>query len=347
MPGGHRGVSYVFALLMAIAGLAVTALTVRPLAGPFFMFQFAGVVGAALYGGLGPGLFATALCSVGSFAMFFAPDLQQYETYRIVSFVLVSVFFAWVAARVRRAKLDAVEARARAEAAEKEAKRTGEHKDRLVAVVSHDLRNPLNAITMTAEHLQRIMDASEPQARSLSRILTSARRMQSIIHDLLDYARAQHGSGLPVFPRSARLGDVCRSALEDVRAAQPDVRVLLDVTGDDSARFDPGRVEQVVWNLVTNALKHGAAGAPVQVRVLEVPAGVELEVTSQGAPIPPDVVPTLFEPFRAGDGSGNFGLGLFIVHEIVRAHGGTVSVRSGEAGTTFAVSFPKGERPSA
>jgi signal transduction histidine kinase len=325
--------AYTVALLSALAGLVVTALVAKPLAGPFFMFQFAAVVGAALYGGLGPGLVTMVLSGVGFYAMFFAPALEPFEVYRLGSFVLVSVFFAWLAARMRDAK-------ARAEAAEAEAKEIGAQQERLVAVVSHDLRNPLNAITLTAEALQQL-GASERQARSLSRIVTSAQRMQSMIHDLLDFARARHGCRLPVRPRPVRLGDVCRAAIEEVRAAKPDRAVLLDVTGDDSVTIDAARVEQVVCNLVTNALTHGAAGTAVKVSVAQDVGGVRLEVANEGAPIPPHLMATLFDPFRPGDAAGSVGLGLFIVNEIARAHGGSVSVRSSDLGTVFVVSFPR------
>jgi signal transduction histidine kinase len=353
---GRRAVAYTVAALAALAGLAVTALSVKPLAGPLFMFQFAAVVGAALYGGLGPGLLTMTLSGVGFYAMYFAPALEGYQAYRLGSFVLVSVFFALLAARMRDAIAAAEEARilaetalasaweerARAEAAVSEAKAIGAQQERLVAIVGHDLRSPLQAITVTAEHLQRLGDASERQARGLSRIVMSARRMQSLIHDLLDYARTRQGSELPVQPRSAHLGDICRAALDVVAAAQPSATVVLDVTGDDSTRLDPARVEQVVTNLVTNALKHGAADKPVRVTVAPGDAGVRLEVTNQGPPIAQHLMPTLFDPFRPSDAAGSVGLGLYIVREIARAHGGSVSVRSGEPGTTFSVTFPKG-----
>jgi signal transduction histidine kinase len=337
-PMGRRLSAYAVAVLCAFAGLAMTAASVKLLAGPFFMFSFAAVVGAALYGGLGPGLLAMAL-SGAAFLVMFLPTLEAYEVYRLGSFALASVLFAWLAAQVRRGKAAAEAAQARAEAAEAEAKAIGAQQERLVAIVSHDLRNPLNAITTTAEHLR--LRAPEHQARGLSRIVSSARRMQSLIEDLLDYARARHGAGLPVKPRPARLGEICRSALEEVRTAQPDRTVLLDVTGDDSATLDPDRVEQVVSNLVTNALKHGAASGPVEVKVLGNGQGVRLEVTNQGAAIPPRLASTLFDPFRPGDATGSVGLGLFIVHEIARAHGASVSVESGERGTTFSVVFQR------
>jgi len=332
---GRPLVAYAVAVLAALAGLAVTALSVKPLAGPFFMFQFAAVVGAALYGGFGPGLLTMVLSGVGFYALFFAPSLKGYQAYRLGSFVLVSVFFAWLAARIRHSKGAAEEARAKAEL-------IGAQQERLVAVVSHDLRNPLNAITVTAEYLQRQGGDPERQAKSLSRIVTSARRMQSITYDLLDFARARHGSGLPVKPQPTRLGDICRDALEEVRTAEPERSIALDVTGDDSARLDPARVAQVVANLVTNALMHGAADAPVKVNVTGDGTGVRLTVMNEGPPIPAHLVPTLFDPFRSGDATGGVGLGLFIVREIARAHGGSASVHSGEQGTTFTVVFPKG-----
>ena len=162
-----------------------------------------------------------------------------------------------------------------------------------------------------------------------------------MVHDLLDFARVRHGTVIPVQLRSARLGDICRAAIEEIRGGFPRVTVLLDVTGDDSAALDPARVEQIVCNLVSNALMHGAADAPVKVSVTADGGGVRLEVTNQGT-IPQHLVPSLFDPFRPGDAAGSVGLGLFIVSEVVRAHGATVSVRSGEHETTFAVMFLKG-----
>jgi signal transduction histidine kinase len=343
----RRLLAYAVATLAALAGLAITELSVTLLAGPFFMFQFAAVVGAALYGGLGPGLLTMALSGVGTFAMFYAPALEAYEVYRLASFTLVSSFFALLAARMRHARVVAEEARVRAEAAERKATAIGAQQERLVAVVGHDLRSPLNAITATADQLQRLGMASEQQSQGLSRIMKSARRMQSLIQDLLDFARARHGSGLPVQRRPARLGDICRVALEEVRTAQPNGSVLLAVEGDDEATLDPARVEQVVCNLVTNALQHGAPDAPVTVKVAGDGVGVRLEVTNQGRPIPPDQVDDLFEPFRTGDATASIGLGLFIVREVARAHGGAVSVRSDSQQTTFTVALPRGSRGSA
>ncbi|HET9599102.1 MAG TPA: HAMP domain-containing sensor histidine kinase [Anaeromyxobacteraceae bacterium] len=325
------------AALLALAGLAVTVLSARPLQAPFFMFQFAAVVGAALHGGLGPGLLTMVLSGIGFYAFFFAPTLQPHEAYRLAAFVVVSVFFAWLASKMREAKR-------RAEAAEAEARTMAARQERLVAIVSHDFKNPLHAIAFTLEHLRRRGAVEPVHANGLDRIESSTRRMQAMVRDLLDYARAQHGPGLRVERAPARLGEVCRAALEEVRAAEPGRTVALEVHGDDAALIDAARVEQLVCNLAVNALHHGAAGAPVDVRVSGQDEAVCLEVANAGA-LSPDLLPTLFDPFRPGDRSGSVGLGLFIVREIARAHGGHVAVRSEQGRTAFTVTFPRPAPP--
>jgi len=231
----RRVVEYFAAVLWALAGLAVTSLSLKVLAGPFFMFQFAAIVGAALYGGLGPGLLATLVSSIGFCLAFFPPTFRGPEGYRLSSLLLLSLVFVFLASRLRTAKAVETSARvrlaiekaeaeaalAKAEAAENEAKSIGAQQERLVAMVSHDLRSPINAIIMTAQRLQRHGDDAERQAKGLSLIVTSARRMQSMIGDLLDYAVARHGAGLPVQLKPERLGEVCRTAIAEVRTAQP------------------------------------------------------------------------------------------------------------------------------
>jgi signal transduction histidine kinase len=336
-PASRASREYAAAALFALAGLVVTLLAAGPLELPFFMFQFAAVVGAALYGGLGPGLVTMVLSGAGFYWLFFAPGIQPFQAYRLGAFALVSVFFAWLASKMREAKR-------RAEAAEGEARTMAAQQERLVAIVSHDFKNPLHAIGFTVEHLGRRGPLTPLQASGLERIATSTRRMQAMVRDLLDYARVQHGSGLPVRLEPMRLGDVCRAALEEVRAAEPGRAVALEVDveveGDDTAPLDRDRVVQAVCNLVVNALHHGKPDAPVSVSVAGQPDGVRLEVGNAGA-IAPEVLPTLFDPFRPGDRSGSVGLGLFIVREIACAHGGRVGVRSGEGRTAFTITFPR------
>lgn len=344
-PASRWALRYGFAVVVTFVGWAVTVGSADLMHAPFFMFQFAVVVGAALYGGFGPGLLTMALSAVAFAVQYFSPTLQAHEAWRLGSFLVVSVFFAGIAAKVRRARNDAEEARARAEAAELEARTVGAQQERLVAVVSHDLRSPLSAISLSAESLRSAGAGPEQQARAVSRITASVGWMQSMISDLLEYARARHASGLPVQPQPGRLGEIARRVIEEARAGNRAAALELAVEGDDLAQLDPARIEQVVSNLVSNALKHGEAGTPVTVRVAGDPATVRLEVANRGVPIPEHLVPTLFDPFRPGDAAGSVGLGLFIVREIARAHGGSVSARSDEHRTVFTVSFPRSAPP--
>jgi signal transduction histidine kinase len=242
--------------------------------------------------------------------------------------------------------------RARAYEAERrardEAERTAKLQEQLMAVVGHDLRTPLSAITMTAAVMFKLGELPPAQAMSLARINSSAARMASIIRDLLDFSSARHGLGIAIQKGRVDLGDVCRRALvefeEDV---QPSHRIALVTEGDLEVEADEGRMGQVLSNLVGNALQHGV-GSHVQVRASGRDEHVVITVQNGGA-IPPAVLPDIFEPFRRGEHSdkqsgrtGSIGLGLFIVSEIVKAHGGAVEVRSHPgSGTTFTVTLPR------
>jgi signal transduction histidine kinase len=243
------------------------------------------------------------------------------------------------------------EARARAEAAEAEARRVGDLQERLAAVVGHDLRTPLAVVRLTVDTLTKRAGVDEPNRRGLARIAASAARMETIIRDLLDYARTRSAGGIPVTLGPVRLDEVARQAVQELEQATGRA-VRLECTGDAVLRGDASRLGQIVSNLVGNALDHApAAAAAVEVRVDGAGADVQLVVHNDGPPISPTLMPTLFEPFRRGSRarddarSGHLGLGLFIVAEIARAHGGRVAVRS-EAGhgTTFTVSLPRGTK---
>jgi signal transduction histidine kinase len=244
------------------------------------------------------------------------------------------------------------QARARAEAAEAEARRVGDLQERLAAVVGHDLRTPLAVIRLSTETLAK-REAHDPGSRrALARIAGSAARMEAIIRDLLDFARVRGGGGIPVALGRVQLDEVATAAVQEAEAATGR-HVRLEVSGDCAMRGDASRLGQIVSNLVGNALHHGPPGAGVDVRVEGGAGELAIEVHNEGPPIAPDVLPRLFEPFRRGPQrvpedahSGHLGLGLFIVAEIARAHGGGVTVRSVEGqGTTFRVALPRGRRP--
>jgi PAS domain S-box-containing protein len=216
----------------------------------------------------------------------------------------------------------------------------------LLGIVSHDLRNPLSAILMSAATLLQMDDQSERATRIARRIHSSAERSGRMIRDLLDFTQARLGSGIPLQRKQADLYAVTGAALEEIEAVAPD-RVTLRRAGDTQGFWDVDRLSQVVTNLVSNSLKYSPPGSPVAVRIEGGPDFAELSVHNQGAPIPGEQLDRIFEPLqRASDqidrNDRSVGLGLYIVDAIVRAHGGTVRVESTvESGTIFTVRLPR------
>jgi signal transduction histidine kinase len=217
-------------------------------------------------------------------------------------------------------------------------------RERLLGIVGHDLRNPLSAILMSAAALRK--RSGDDAARPIDRIVASARRMERLISQLLEFAQARHGRGLPVHPRPADAADVLRNVAEEIEAAHPGARVAVELEGDTGGEWDPDLLAEALSNLVGNAVQHGG-DAQVTARVRGAGAEVLAEVHNGGPPIPPELLPHLFDPFRRGhadeaERSQSVGLGLFITREIVRAHGGTIAVRStADEGTTVAVRLPR------
>lgn len=218
-----------------------------------------------------------------------------------------------------------------------------EFREQLVAIVSHDLRSPLSAIRNSAHVLSRSVSAPGAR-RAVGAIERGAERMNALIGDLLDFAKTRLGGGLPLSRAPTDLSKLAESVLDEARLANPGRVLELTAAGRAVANVDPLRIQQALANLVANAITHGAPDRPVRVVVREVPGGAELEVRNEGAPIPPELLPALFEPFRRGNhpkGERNIGLGLYIVDQVVRAHGGRVDVHSSaEEGTRFTVRVP-------
>ena len=226
-------------------------------------------------------------------------------------------------------------------------------KDRYIGVLGHDLRNPLSAILMGLRALERSPNVGPAERDKVARMSRTANRMASMIRDLLDYTRSSVGE-FPHNPETTDFQRVCDAAIDELRSTHPDRSITREVAGDVTGRWDPGRLQQVISNLVGNALQHSTG--TVSVRIEADGHDVVLSVHNDGEPIPPDVLPVLFEPFQRGDqGPHGLGLGLYIVSEVIRRHGGSIDVRSSrEAGTTFVSRWPrqsdrlspKGEAPA-
>jgi signal transduction histidine kinase len=227
-----------------------------------------------------------------------------------------------------------------------------ELQQQLMAVVGHDLRNPLAAMKSAAALIARDPDAHADHREDARRIVGSARRMERLIRDLLDFSRVQAGIGLPLRPGRADLDEVLRRALEDL-GRDAAGRVEVERRGDLTGWLDADRLEQLAANLLANALKYGPPKRPVRVLLDGTRGDLVVQVHDDGGGIPAGQRESIFEPFRRGRGGDpeaaqSLGLGLFIVRRIAEAHGGDVQVASAPGeGTTFTVRLPRGAPPEA
>jgi PAS domain S-box-containing protein len=230
----------------------------------------------------------------------------------------------------------------RAEAAARQAAEFGE---RLIGIVSHDLRNPLNAIHLSVTQLLHSETLSSKEQRAAARIAKSVDRMKRMISELLDLTRGRLGGGIPIHRVSGDLRVVVRQGVEELEAAWPERTVSLRVSpGRYEGVWDADRLVQVVSNLGSNAIQYSPPDTPVTFTLQDGGEAAVLEVHNVGNPIPPELLPHLFDPFRrASSEGGGLGLGLYIVEQVVKGHGGRVEVSSTAAsGTVFRVVLPRG-----
>jgi signal transduction histidine kinase len=231
------------------------------------------------------------------------------------------------------------------DAAEKE--RAVQFQRRVLGIVGHDLRNPLSVVVMSATQLAKAVQLGDRRPSPVSRILAASHRMEGMIRDLLDYSRIELRIALPLEVRTASAHESCSRIIEEFRAVSPGREIRYEPGDDPAVRWDPDRIEQVLANLVANALKYGEEGTPIRVAWRRERGAMILEVHNRGNPIPESLLPHIFEPFRRGGShdprtsKSSMGLGLYIVRQIVAQHGGRIDVRStSREGTTFTVRVP-------
>ncbi len=211
-------------------------------------------------------------------------------------------------------------------------------KDRHLAVLAHDLRNPLTVVTTSVALLARASDDSRVK-RLAERVSRATHRMNDMVRDLLDYARVGAGT-IPIAPAPVDMRDLCQELVEDFAFTAPVPTIEVTNAGDTRGEWDRARILQALANLVENAAKYG--GGRAAIRVQRTGKEIEVAVHNDGPAIPREVLPRIFEPFERGqqDGTG-LGLGLYIVRQIAHAHRGEVAVASSsEAGTTFTLRLP-------
>ncbi|WP_110961788.1 response regulator [Acidovorax sp. ST3] len=213
-----------------------------------------------------------------------------------------------------------------------------------MAVLSHDLRTPLQSIVAAATVLKR-QPPPDKAALMADRVLGASQRMGHMIEDLLDVTRIRQAGGLALQLGPAHMQTLVQRTLDEVATSHPERPIDSTLAGDLAGTWDAERLCQVVTNLVGNALHHGSVDHPVRIAVDGTrPEEVSITV-SNGGTIPPGLLPHLFDPFRGGEREPGrhqgLGLGLFIAHQIVRAHHGTIEARSHNDVTSFRVTLPR------
>ncbi|MFY1665206.1 sensor histidine kinase [Pseudomonas sp. Pseu.R1] len=230
------------------------------------------------------------------------------------------------------------------------AERVTRSRDIFLAILGHDLRAPIQAIGMSSEILLRRAGMSDADLGYIKRIKSSSRHMATMVSDLLEFVRSRLGVTLPVVRKPMEMTLACREAIEAASAGSPDCDPVFITTGDTQGEWDRARIDQMLQNLIGNALQHGAATHKISVTLTGGDQYVSLAVHNDGEPIAQEAIGSIFDPLvrsineEAGthNPSTSLGLGLFIVKEVVNAHGGSITVTSNFGdGTTFTVVLPK------
>jgi signal transduction histidine kinase len=238
--------------------------------------------------------------------------------------------------------------------AEEELQRAAEFEQHLVGIVGHDIRTPLSVILVTAQAHLASNQLEPAQRTGFERVARSGERIHQISELLLDFTRARLGGGIPVVLQAQDLNKICQVVADEFHAAHPDRVLECNFSGSPLlGEWDAGRMAQVVANLLDNALKYSPAGTAVRITTRQHGTdSAAIEVHNEGTPIPEELVPKLFKPFQrlAGPDQSSrtsLGLGLYIVHSIVQAHKGSITVDSTDTrGTIFRVCLPL-HRPGA
>ena len=255
---------------------------------------------------------------------------------------IVSMFEEFAALIASQLEQDST--REREQSALLDERATNELREQFIAILGHDLRNPLHAVFAGGELLEHRL--TDPAQRIIaSRIKTHARRMSSLINDVLDFARGRLGGGIGLELADVdNITDGLTSVIEELQLAQPDCKIHSHIDVNRSVPCDLGRLQQVASNLLGNALTHGKSGTPIKITARTVENDLVLQVWNAGVPIPAESIAKIFEPFWRDSVSPNrngLGLGLYICSQIVHAHRGQIAVTSTtEHGTQFTVRLP-------
>jgi sigma-B regulation protein RsbU (phosphoserine phosphatase) len=237
-----------------------------------------------------------------------------------------------------------IEARVKAESAAKAEQETAMLREQFIAVLGHDLRNPVAALAAGVRLLEDREALSERGQMLTREMNASIARASALIDNVLDFARGRLGEGLTLSrDRDAPVKAVLEQVVAEARLIDPDRKIRADLAIDQPVDCDPARIGQLAANLISNAVTHGAPGIPIEVEARTRDASFIFSVANGGVPIAPAARERLFQPFFRGAvrrSQQGLGLGLFIVSEIAKAHGGTIEVSSTEEETRFTFAMP-------
>ena len=224
----------------------------------------------------------------------------------------------------------------------------GESKERFLAILGHDLRTPLSAIITSSAFMLDTGQLKEPNLALVKGMESSARRMSKMVEDLLDFTRTRFGDTMPIVRHTTDLGQVIHDVVTEVGASYPSSVIQSEISGDLRGEWDGGRLTQALTNLLSNAVQHGSEKSPIRVAAHGNTGEVVVTVQNYGPVIPKPDRDAIFSALKRGGRSGtskdrrHLGLGLYIVQQIVSAHGGSIAVESThERGTVFTVRLPR------
>lgn len=226
----------------------------------------------------------------------------------------------------------------------------GQAQNMFLAILGHDLLNPIGTTISGATYLMEATDIDSQYVAIARRMCISGERMNLLVNDLIDYTRTHIGQELPLVPKPANAGEICKNIVDEMRTSHPERTIEFAAVGQLDVVWDEGRIAQAISNLLGNALQHGSKADPVVLKAFADAAEVIVTITNQGPPISEENLESIFNPLvrfaenktPAYSPETSLGIGLYIARKVVNAHGGTIDVHSSLAsGTTFAVHLPR------
>lgn len=238
-----------------------------------------------------------------------------------------------------------------AEAVVSYVRRIDQSREVFLAILGHDMRNPLQAVRVQASILAQSKSLDDASGKIVTQMSASIDAMGRMMGELLDFTGTQLGAKMTILPEAMDLVQLCLEVIDEHKAIHPDRTIVFEHKGNLNGEWDQSRLRQLISNLVGNALQHGCPDSDVYLNIEEEAQAIVLKVRNLGAPIPPDSVSTIFEPMMRRTTpepcrqAGSIGLGLYIAREVARAHGGSISVHSTPEETVFTVRLPRQGQP--